>query len=231
MISVIPSADRYHADHGWLETNWHFSFGDYYDPKNMNWSELRVFNDDVIRGGGGFPMHPHRDMEIITYVVDGQLEHQDQLGNRGVVEPGEVQVMSAGRGIRHAEYNASDTKPVHLMQLWVLPRHEGNQPRWEQRKFSPQQRAGKLLPVVSSGDAEGTLVIDQDATIYVSALKTGQKVTHEARGTHAYLFVIDGSITLNGKQLAKGDQARVADEKTLEIAADSDAELILLDLP
>jgi redox-sensitive bicupin YhaK (pirin superfamily) len=231
MITVIPSADRYHADHGWLETNWHFSFGDYYDPANMNWSELRVFNDDVIRGGGGFPMHPHRDMEIITYVVDGQLEHQDQLGNRGVVQPGEVQVMSAGTGIRHAEFNASETDPVHLMQLWVMPRHQGNKPRWEQRKFSPEQRAGKLLPVVSSGNVSDTLAIDQDATIYVSALKAGQSVKHENHGTHAYLFVIDGSIALTGKTLAKGDQAKVANEKVLEISADSNAELILLDLP
>lgn len=231
MITVIPSADRFHADHGWLDTRWHFSFGDYHDARNMHWSELRVFNDDVIRGGGGFPVHPHRDMEIITYVVNGRLEHQDHLGNRGVVQPGEVQVMSAGRGIRHAEYNASKTEPVHLMQLWVLPRHEGNPPRWEQRKFSPEQRAGKLLPVVSSGDVDGTLSIDQDATIYVSGLKAGQKVTHASKGTHAYLFVIEGSVSLNGKQLEKGDQARVADEKTLEISADADAELILLDLP
>jgi len=197
----------------------------------MNWSELRVFNDDVIRGGGGFPMHPHRDMEIVTYVVDGQLEHQDQLGNHGLVQPGEVQVMSAGTGIRHAEFNASETQPVHLMQLWIMPKHQGNKPRWEQRKFSPEQRAGKLLPVVSSGNVSDTLAIDQDATIYVSALKPGESVKHENQGSHAYLFLIDGSITLNGKTLAKGDQAKVANEKVLEISAESNAELILLDLP
>jgi len=231
MIDIIPSAQRYHSDAGWLSTYWHFSFSDYYDPKNMNWSELRVFNDDVIQGGGGFGMHPHKDMEIVTYVVEGQLEHRDHLGNRGIVHPGEVQVMSAGKGIMHAEYNASKEKPAHLMQLWILPKHKGNKPRWEQKQFTPEEREGKLLPVVSSGNVPGSLAIDQDATIYVSALKTGQQVTHENQGTHAYLFVIDGNVTVNGKPLAMGDQARVADEKKLEIRADKDAELILLDLP
>ena len=231
MISVIPSEKRYHADAGWLSTYWHFSFSDYYDPKNINWSALRVFNDDVIKGGGGFDLHPHRDMEIVTYVIDGELEHQDHLGNRGVVRPGEVQVMSAGRGIMHAEYNASPDKPVHLLQLWLLPRHKHNEPRWEQRQFSPQERAGKLLPVVSSGDVPGRLKIDQEAAIYVSSLKAGQQVTHENRGTHAYLFLIGGSIELNGQQLAAGDQARIAGEPSLKIEAAADSELMLLDLP
>ena len=231
MITVIPSAQRHHADHGWLDTHWHFSFSDYHDPQNMNWSDLRVFNDDVVRGGGGFGLHPHRDMEIVTYVIDGKLEHQDHLGNRGNVEPGEVQVMSAGRGIMHAEYNASETQPVHFLQLWILPRNRGNEPRWEQRKFSPAQRAGKLLPVVSSGDVPDTLAIDQDAAIYVSSLKPGERVTHENKGTHAYLFVIDGAVTLNGQTVEKGDQARVANEQKLQIRAEKDSELILLDLP
>lgn len=231
MIQVIPSARRHHADAGWLSTYWHFSFSDYYDPQNMSWSALRVFNDDVIKGGGGFDMHPHRDMEIITYVLEGELEHQDHLGNRGVVHPGEVQVMSAGRGIMHAEYNASQDKPVHLLQLWVLPKHRDNKPRWEQHRFAPDQRHGKLLPVVSSGDLPGTLSIDQDAAIYVSALAPGEQVTHQPRGTHAYLFVIKGGVTLNGQALATGDQARIAGEPALDIAAGQDSELILLDLP
>ena len=231
MITIVPNSQRHFGDAGWLKTFWHFSFGDYHDPKNMNWGALRVFNDDVIEGGGGFGMHPHRDMEIITYVVDGQLEHQDHLGNRGIVHPGEVQVMSAGRGIMHAEYNASKDTPVHLMQLWVLPRKKGNQPRWEQKQFSPAERKGRLLPVVSSGDKPGTLAIDQDAVIYVASLEAGQAVTHENRGTHAYLFVIDGEVTVNGKALGKGDQARVADESRLEIRAEKNAEVILLDLP
>jgi len=231
MIRIIPSKDRYHADFGWLATNWHFSFGDYYDPQNERWSKLRVFNDDVIQGGGAFGMHPHKNMEIITYVLDGQLEHQDSVGNRGLIHPGEVQVMSAGKGIYHAERNASADKPLHLLQLWVEPKHVGNTPRWEQKQFTREQRAGKLLPVVSAGDIPGTLTIDQDAAIYVASLDAGQSVNHAVAGTHAYLFVTDGKVSVNGQMLASGDQARIADEKTLQIRADGQAELILLDLP
>jgi redox-sensitive bicupin YhaK (pirin superfamily) len=237
-VRVIKSDERHHADHGWLDTRWHFSFADYHDPANMNFGPLRVFNDDVVKGGGGFDMHPHRDMEIITYVISGQLEHRDHLGNRGVVHPGEVQVMSAGKGIMHAEFNASQTEPVRLLQLWVLPRHRNNKPRWEQRQFTPAQRGGRLLPVVASTDTDDadTLKIDQDATIYVSALKAGESVEHRSpeSGRKAYLFVIDGAVTLDGDtKLAAGDQARVelGDEATLSVRADADAELILLDLP
>ncbi len=177
-------------------------------------------------------MHPHRDMEIVTYVVEGELEHQDHLGNRGVVHPGEVQVMSAGRGIMHAEHNHSADRPVHLMQLWIFPRSKGNQPRWEQKQFTPDQRDWKLFPVVSSGNVDGTLSIDQDATIYVSHLGKGKSVLHEsASGRHGYLFVIDGAVTVNGQKLVKGDQARIFDEMKLSVSADNDSELIFLDLP
>jgi redox-sensitive bicupin YhaK (pirin superfamily) len=240
--NVIRSAERHHADAGWLSTYWHFSFADYRDPENMNFGPLRVFNDDVVRGGGGFDMHPHRDMEIITYVISGQLEHRDHLGNRGVVRPGEVQVMSAGRGIVHAEFNASPTDDVRLLQLWVTPRRRGSEPRWEQRQFTPEQRAGKLLPVVTASEASGaasrgTLKIDQDATVYVSRLKAGDRVEHrpKERGRKAYVFVIDGAVTLDGgTKLSAGDQARVemGDEASLPLAASQDGtELILLDLP
>jgi quercetin 2,3-dioxygenase len=236
-VKVIRSADRHFGDHGWLQTYWHFSFSDYYDPDNLGFGPLRVFNDDVVQPGGGFPMHPHRDMEIITYVTRGQLEHRDHLGNRGVVHPGEVQVMSAGKGIVHAEYNPSADEPVRLMQLWVLPRHKGLQPRWAQKQFSREQRAGKLLPVVTSVDDADpdTLKIDQDVTIYVSSLKADEQVTHRsgAPGRKAYLFVIEGAVTLDGDTtLDSGDQARI--EQTgpgLTVKADRDADLILLDLP
>ena len=233
MITIIKSEDRHTADFGWLRTHWHFSFGDYRDPENVQWSKLRVFNDDVVQGGGGFDLHPHRDMEIITYVLDGELAHQDSAGNRGVVRPGEVQVMSAGKGIFHAEHNASKDKPVRLLQLWIQPRTPGGTPRWAQRQFSKDDRAGKLLPVVSGGDVGETLTIDQDATIYVSALRGGEAVTHAVQNgrRHAYLFVTQGDVIVNGRELAAGDQARIADEVTLDIAATSDAELILLDLP
>lgn len=231
MINVIQSNDRYSADHGWLQTRWHFSFGDYFDEKNINWSKLRVFNDDVIQGGGGFGMHPHRDMEIVTYVLEGELAHEDSVGNKGVIRPGEVQVMSAGKGIYHSEHNASQTVPAKLLQLWIEPRNKRNSPRWEQKQFTREDRAGKLLPVVSNGDTPGTLTIDQDAGVYVSSLKTGQTASHENKGTHAYVFVISGDISVNGQKLATGDQARIKAEPKLDFTADSDAEIILLDLP
>lgn len=232
MFSVIPSADRHHADHGWLDTRWHFSFGDYHDPANMNWSVLRVFNDDVVQPGGKFDFHPHRDMEIVSYIIDGELEHRDRLGNRHVNRAGEVQVMTAGRGIVHAEANPSATDPMRLVQLWLLPRHRGLPPRWEQKPFTREQRHNRLLPVVSSGAVDGTLAIDQDATIYVSALDAGKELTHtSAPGRHAYFFVIAGEVDFNGRTLSAGDQARIADETTLTFKASKDSEFILLDLP
>lgn len=242
MITVIPSQDRYFADHGWLQTRWHFSFSDYYDPQNMQWGALRVFNDDVIQPGQGFGMHPHRDMEIVTYVLEGALEHRDSLGNTGVIHPGEVQVMRAGTGIVHSEYNHSKKEPLHLLQLWILPRTKGLAPRWEQQGFSREERLGKLLPVVSAGSGNGkgagsvaipgTMQIDQDATIYLSALAAGQQAAHAgATGRKAYLFVMAGEVQVNGSAIAAGDQARIADEPKLEIVGQKDAELILLDLP
>lgn len=231
-IQVIRCEERHHQNFGWLDTRWHFSFAEYHDPANENWGALRVFNDDVIEAGQGFGMHPHRDMEIVTIVLSGELEHKDSLGNRGVIRPGEVQVMSAGRGITHAEYNHSKEKPLHLLQLWIFPRSKGRTPRWEQRVFDDAQRQGKLLPVVSGGDIPGTLTIDQDAAIYLSRLSAGQKVTHESRpGRKGYLFVIDGTVTLGGTALAAGDQARLDGETQIEVRAESSAEFIFLDLP
>jgi len=242
-ITIRPAKERGHADHGWLDT-WHtFSFSDYYDPSFMGFRTLRVINEDFVAPGHGFPTHPHRDMEIITYVISGRLEHRDHLGNRGVVHPGEVQVMSAGKGIVHAEFNASQTEPVRLLQLWVLPRHAGLKPRWEQKQFTPAERAGKLLAVVTPANADGTaaaggetLRIDQDATIYVSSVKAGQAVKHRtaAPGRKAYVFVIEGTVTLDGEtKLDAGDQARVdlGGEQSLTLRAGEDSELILLDLP
>jgi len=232
MINIIPSSARHHANHGWLDTHWHFSFSDYHDPNNMNWGALRVFNDDVVQGGGGFGAHPHRDMEIITYVLEGELEHQDNLGNKGVIAPGEVQVMSAGKGIVHAEYNHSQTVPVHFLQLWVMPRTRGSNPRWEQRQFSPSEREGRLRAVVSSGSVPDTLHIDQDAVIYIGTLRAGQEIEQAiARQRKGYLFVISGRLSLNDKKLAAGDQARVEDEEKLRLKADQASEVIYLDLP
>jgi redox-sensitive bicupin YhaK (pirin superfamily) len=233
MISTIKSDERHYQDHGWLQTRWHFSFSDYHDPENVNFGPLRVFNDDVVQPGQGFGMHPHKDMEIITYVLEGQLEHRDHLGNRGVINPGEVQVMSAGKGIMHSEFNHSKETPVHLLQLWVIPRSRGNKPRWEQKQFAPEERRGKLLPVVSGdGTIPGTLGIDQDAAIYVSSLKSGESVKHAiGAGRRAFLFVISGRLSVNGKEHFAGDQARIEETDSLELVASEDAELILLDLP
>ncbi len=232
MIKTIKSEERHHANFGWLDTHWHFSFGAYYDPSNENWGALRVFNDDIVEPGGGFGMHPHRDMEIITYVLAGELEHKDSTGNKGVIHPGEAQVMSAGAGLEHSEYNHSSKTPVRLMQIWIFPRTEGTKPRWEQHQFTPAERQGKLLPIVSSGDIKGTLKIDQDAQIYVSSLAIGGELKHPTQPERRpYLFAIDGEVLVNGVKLAKGDQARIAGESELTIKAAKDSEIILLDVP
>src|SRR3990172_3217166 len=208
MKQIIRSKDRYHHEMDWLSTYWHFSFDHYYDPANLSFGPLRVFNDDVIQPGTGFPPHSHRDMEIITYVLEGELEHQDNLGNRGRVHPGEIQVMSAGTGITHAEYNPSKSDLLHLLQIWVLPLTRGLKPRWKQRRYSKAERQGRLLPVVS-GSPHHTLRIDQDAIIYIAALDPGQSATHPlAQGRRAYAFVISGALELNGDALAGRGQGR-----------------------
>jgi redox-sensitive bicupin YhaK (pirin superfamily) len=242
MIQTIRSNDRYHTESDWLSTKWHFSFADYHDPQNVQFGPLRVFNDDTVAPGGGFPQHPHRDMEIITYVIDGALQHQDNLGNTGVIRPGEIQRMSAGTGVRHSEFNASQTDPVHFLQLWIMPAVQRLQPSWEQKSFSLQGREGKLLPLaVPVGDGEkseaGTVQIHQDATIYTSLLRPSQSVSHPvAAGRRAYIFVIRGSLNLNGQTLMAGDQARVHGESTLQMSVNSGqgggpADFLLIDLP
>jgi redox-sensitive bicupin YhaK (pirin superfamily) len=235
MIHRIPSADRFRNNAGWLDARWHFSFDSYHEPNNTHWGALRVFNDDVIQAGQGFGMHPHRDMEIITCVLDGALEHQDSLGGKGVIRPGELQVMSAGTGIYHSERNHSTTEPLRLMQIWIFPEHKGLKPRWEQKTFTPEQQAGKLLPVVSSVEkpVNGTLTIDQDATVYLSRLGEGESVRHTTQPDRKpYLFLISGKAVVNGVNLDAGDQARVTGEKELHIASgNGKAEFILLDLP
>ena len=231
MITVIPSEDRHHMDAGWLDTRWHFSFGDYYDPKNLHFSALRVFNDDWVKGGGGFDLHPHKDMEIVTVMLEGTLRHKDILGNNETMGPGEVQVMSAGTGIAHGEFNDSKTVPLHLLQLWFLPRNKGNTPRYEQKKFDAADRVGKLQPLVSDGSIDGTLAIDQDATLFRGSLNAGESLKHDATGRSVYVFAIEGSATVNGQPLNKGDQARIKEEGELTLTATADADLLVIDLP
>jgi redox-sensitive bicupin YhaK (pirin superfamily) len=232
MIQTIKAGERYHFETDWLSTYWHFSFDHYYDPKNTHFGPLRVFNDDIVQPGGGFPLHGHREMEILTYVLEGRLEHQDSLGNRGVIGPGELQRMSAGTGIRHSEYNASREEPLHLLQLWIEPDERGLEPSWEQRRFTLQERQGGLLAVASGDGLPGTLRIHQDASVYVAALSPGEQASHEVKEVRRiYLFVIKGGGSLNGETLDAGDQARVSGERRAAFSAREQTELILLDLP
>jgi len=234
MTKVIRSEERHHADHGWLETRWHFSFSDYYDANNMSWGPLRVFNDDVIQGGGGFPGHPHRDMEIVSYVISGGLEHQDNMKNKHVSRAGEIQRMSAGKGVVHSEFNASKSEPMRLIQLWIEPRKKGTPPRWDHGPFTREQRQNKLLTLVSPDEAwvEGSLGIDQDATVMVTSLDAGREVQHAAKaGRRGYVFVMAGEVEVNGEKLANGDQARSKDEASITVKALKDAEVMVIDLP
>ena len=232
MIKVIRSDERFHFESDWLSTYWHFSFDRYYDPNNMSFGPLRVFNDDVVQPSSGFPLHGHSEMEIITYVIDGELEHKDSTGGVGRIGPGEVQRMSAGTGIRHSEYNASPDTPVHLVQVWVLPSEKGLAPSYEQLQFTKEQREGRLLAVASGQDMPGVLKVHQDTTFYVSTIRPEDRVVHRlAPGRRAYLFVIDGELEVNGQALAKGDQARIQTESELSFAASSPADIMLIDLP
>ena len=242
MIQMIRSNERYHAETDWLKTYWHFSFDHYHDPKNMNFGPLRVFNDDVVAPAGGFPLHGHREMEIVTYIIEGALEHKDNMGNIGVIRPGEIQRMSTGTGVRHSEYNASKKDPVHLVQLWIMPTVQHLQPSWEQKSFSLADRSGKLLPIAvpagkNANNGATTVQIHQDATIYTSLLAPGQSATQKlAEGRRAYIFVISGNLNLNGETFGPGDQARVTNERELQLSAASGpgataADFLLLDLP
>jgi len=237
MIQLTQSGQRYHFETDWLSTFWHFSFDHYYDPANVSFGPLRVFNDDTVQPAGGFPMHPHREMEIVTIPISGRLEHRDSEGNRGVVGPNEIQRMSAGTGITHSEFNPSKSEPVHFLQIWVQPAVRGLKPSWEQMSFTSEARKGVLLPVASgeknlSVTRPGAVQIHQDATFYLSSLSASEKVAHELKdGRRAYAFLIDGQVSLNGKKLERGDIAKVSEEKVLAFEAPKSAELLLIDLP
>ena len=234
MIKTIKANEHYKNEMDWLTTYHHVSFADYYHPEKMNFGPLRVFNDDTVQPGTGFDLHPHRDMEIITYLIEGELEHKDNQGNHGVIYPGEVQRMSAGSGIIHSEYNHSSEKPLRLLQMWVFANKKGLQPSWEQKKFSKEERVNKLVPVVTSEKAtvDNALRIHQDASFYLSSLTAGGQVEHKLNsGRKAYLFVIDGEIKLNGNIMQTRDAAMIEKESLLAIKADKASEIILIDLP
>jgi redox-sensitive bicupin YhaK (pirin superfamily) len=230
MISIRRASDRGHFDHGWLNTYHTFSFADYQDPRFMGFRALRVINDDRVAPGQGFGEHRHRDMEIVSYVLDGALAHRDSLGNSGVIRPGDVQRMSAGTGVQHSEFNGSQTEPVHFLQIWILPETPGSPPGYEQKTFPRQTRRGKLRLVGSPDGRQGALRVGQDVAIYASALEAGEEVQHRlAPGRHAWLQVAEGALELNGHLLGEGDGAAVTDEDELDIAGKG-SEFLLFDL-
>ena len=231
MIRIRKSDERGHANHGWLDTHFTFSFADYYDPKHLHFRTLRVMNDDRVGGGGGFPMHPHRDMEIVTYVLEGALEHRDSMGNGSVIRPGDIQYMGAGTGVMHSEFNASQTEPVHLYQIWMFPQREGLKPTYDQKNFSEAEKRGKLRLIVSPDGRDGSVKIRQDNELYASVLAKGEAVKHELKSErHAYVQVARGSVTLNGTKLDEGDGAAITDEKAVELTGERNAEVLLFDL-
>jgi quercetin 2,3-dioxygenase len=232
MLKIRKAKERGHADHGWLDTYHTFSFADYWDPRHMGWGRLRVINEDRVAGGTGFPTHAHRDMEIITYVLEGALEHRDSLGTGSVIRPGEVQRMSAGTGVRHSEYNASKTDPVHLLQIWIEPAHAGIAPGYEQKTFPESERRGKLRLIAAADGRDGAVTIHQDAAVYATVLARGERVEHAlAAGRLGWLQVARGALLLNGERLDQGDGAALEDERRVTLEALEPAEALLFDLP
>ncbi len=233
MMSVRPAEARGRANLGWLDSRHSFSLGHYYDPKQMGFGPLRVINEDRVSPGGGFETHGHRDMEIVSYVLEGALEHRDSLGTGSVIRPGDVQRMSAGTGVQHSEFNHSQTAPVHFLQIWLLPDREGLAPSYEQKNFAASEKQGKLRLIVSPDGRDGSLTIHQDAAIYAALLKDGDEVAYALKpGRKAWLQIVQGSLDLNAQWLRTGDGMAVNDTATLTLAAHSDnTEILLFDLP
>jgi hypothetical protein len=231
MIKVRHANERGGGNHGWLNTRHTFSFSDYYDPGHMGFRDLRVINEDRVAAGQGFGAHGHRDMEILSYVVSGGLEHQDSMGNGEVIRPHEWQRMSAGTGVRHSEANASATEPVHFYQIWIMPEAEGIEPGYEQKLFAPEDKTGRLKLVASRDGREESLRIHQNVSVYNAILASGAAVEHQlGADRHAWLQVIKGTVELNGNKLDAGDGAAVSEESALTIQAGDDSEVILFDL-
>jgi quercetin 2,3-dioxygenase len=231
MIRVLSANDRFHTDIGWLNSRHTFSFGEHYDPERAGFHALRVINDDRVAPGRGFGTHGHRDMEIISYVLEGELSHKDSMGTGSVIRPGDVQRMSAGTGVLHSEENASRNQPVHFLQIWIVPEKAGIKPSYEQKAFPASERQGKLRLVASRDGRDGSVTVHQDAGVYLGLLGKGERAVYEAQpGRHAWVHVARGEIELNGKRLGEGDGAAVSDEKRLELVGMSTAEILLFDL-
>jgi hypothetical protein len=231
MITIRPARERGHADHGWLDSHHTFSFADYYDPDHMGFRQLRVINEDRVAPGKGFGTHSHRDMEIVSYVLEGALEHKDSIGTGSVIRPGDVQRMSAGTGVAHSEFNASKTELVHFLQIWLLPTTRGGAPEYEQKTFDPTLRDGRLRLVASPDGRDGTVTIHTDASIHTGVFDAGQRGELAiATGRHAWVHVARGKVKINGRELAAGDGAALSDEAKVEIEGVAKAEVLVFDL-
>jgi redox-sensitive bicupin YhaK (pirin superfamily) len=230
MITIRKAEDRGHANYGWLNTWYSFSFADYYDPRHEGFRSLRVINDDTVAGGGGFDLHPHRDMEIITYVLAGALQHRDSMGHEAVMKAGDVQRISAGTGIRHSEFNYSPIEPVHLLQIWILPDQKGVKPDYAERSFAGAP-TGRLHLIASKSGRSKSVKINQDAEVFVAKMAPGERLEHSLKaGRHAWVQVAEGELVLNGQSLKAGDGAAISDEKSLELAATKPAQAVVFDL-
>ena len=231
MITRRPAEERGHADHGWLDTYHTFSFATYQDPENMGFRTLRVMNDDTVQPGMGFGTHGHENMEIVSYVLEGALEHKDSMGGGSVLRPGDVQRMTAGSGLTHSEFNHSREEILRFLQIWILPAETGLDPSYEEKQFSPDEKRGRLRLIVSPGGRDASLRIHQDVEIYASILSAGERVEHELeRGRHAWIQVARGSVAVNGLALGRGDGAAVSEEQSLVLEGVDEGEFLLFDL-
>jgi redox-sensitive bicupin YhaK (pirin superfamily) len=230
MTQVRKAQERGHFDFGWLNTYHTFSFGEYYDPEFMGFRSLRVINEDWVQAGGGFPTHPHRDMEIVTYILEGALQHKDSMGNGSAIRPGEVQRMTAGTGITHSEYNPSKSEPVHLLQIWLMPEQRGLKPSYEQKTYPAEEKRGRMRLIASRDGREGSVTIHQDADIYAGLLN-GEELNFPLRPErHAWVQVARGTVSVNGQELGPGDAAAVTAEEQVRLGPGKDAEVLLFDL-
>lgn len=231
MITIRKGSERGHFNHGWLDTYHTFSFAGYYDPSHMRFRTLRVINEDRVAGGGGFPPHDHEDMEIITVVIEGALEHKDSMGNGSVIRPGDIQRMSAGTGVTHSEFNASKKEAVHLLQIWIFPDRQGHKPGYEQKSMPLEGRANRLQLLASPDGAEQSVSSHQDVRLYASKLQRNADLKYEIKnGRHAWIQVVGGQLKVNGHGLSAGDGAQVSNEPSLQMKAESDADFLLFDL-
>ena len=231
MITIRKAEDRFHTDAGWLDSHHTFSFANHYDPQQMGFRALRVINDDTVAAGQGFGAHPHRDMEILSYVLDGALAHKDSLGTGSVIRPGDLQRMSAGTGVTHSEFNASQEAPVHFLQIWLVPGETGIKPGYEQKTFAPAERQGKLRLLAAPDGREGAVTVHTDAALYGGVLRRGEKASFElAEGRHAWVHVARGEVELNGARLSAGDGAAVSAERKLLLSGIDAGEVLIFDL-